>query len=151
MANKMTYELSDKLFAQLQNESLVLLHTIDSKHGHPTSSAISWIYAPDRTTLRFALDKRSQICENISRNASVTFSLFGDEKVHAVYGKARMASEAMEGVPFKMVCMEVTIDSIKDAMFYGSRMMVQPEFEKTYDQRAAEKLDNQVFSAMKKV
>jgi hypothetical protein len=35
-------------------------------------------------------------------------------------------------------------------MFYGARLSATPEYEKTYDKRAADKLDGQVFAAMKK-
>jgi hypothetical protein len=35
-------------------------------------------------------------------------------------------------------------------MFYGARLSVVPDYEKTYDKRAADKLDGQVFAAMRK-
>ncbi|MBD0379151.1 hypothetical protein [Paenibacillus sedimenti] len=38
----------------------------------------------------------------------------------------------------------------QDVMFYGARFVTEPEFEKTYDIRAAEKPAGQVFDAMKK-
>ena len=59
--------LNDDLFNQLQLEPFVLLHTIDADGGSPTSSAISWIYAIDRTTLRFAIDGRSRLRANMVR------------------------------------------------------------------------------------
>ncbi|BBH21247.1 hypothetical protein Back11_25920 [Paenibacillus baekrokdamisoli] len=105
--------LNDDLFNQLQTDPFVLLHTIAADGGSPTSSAISWIYAVDHSTLRFAI-------------------------------------EALEDVPFKLVCFDIEIGEIRDAMFYGARLSTQPEYEKTYDKRAADKLDGQVFAAMKK-
>jgi len=56
----------------------------------------------------------------------------------------------LDGVPFKLSCFDIHVEQVRDAMFYGSRLSVAPEYEKTYDKRAAEKLDNQVFAAMKK-
>jgi hypothetical protein len=34
-------------------------------------------------------------------------------------------------------------------MFYGSKISVEPEYEKTYNKIAAEKLDHQVMTALK--
>ncbi|MNR64744.1 hypothetical protein D3C85_1874900 [compost metagenome] len=67
-----------------------------------------------------------------------------------MYGKAKLVTDALEDVPFKLVCFDIEIEVIRDAMFYGARLSSQPQYEKTYDQRAAEKLDGQVFAAMKK-
>ncbi|OXM86078.1 hypothetical protein [Paenibacillus rigui] len=61
---------------------------------------------------------------------------------HAIYGRALLAAEASEGAPLKLSCMDIEISMVRDAMFYGSRISVAPEYE--YDKRAAEKLDAQV-------
>jgi hypothetical protein len=37
--------LSEPLFTALQNDSLVLLSTIDAETGAPSTTAVSWIYA----------------------------------------------------------------------------------------------------------
>ncbi|GGG10417.1 pyridoxamine 5'-phosphate oxidase family protein [Paenibacillus abyssi] len=142
--------LSEALFNQLQKETFVLLHTTDAEHGSPTSSAISWIYAATPTTLRFAVDGRSRLVANMSANPDVCVTVFSSGTVQAVYGPAKVISDSLEGVPFKLVCLEIEITNIRDAMFYGARLSVTPEYEKTYDKRAAEKLDGQVFEAMKK-
>ena len=150
MAEETISQLSEALYQQLQSETLVLLHTIDAESGGPTSSAISWVYAADPKTVRFALDRRSRLVANIKENVDVTLTVFGGGTVHAIQGKASVVTDALEGVPFRMVCVDVSVMSVRDAMFYGSRITVHPEYEKTYDKRAAEKLDNQVFSALKK-
>jgi hypothetical protein len=142
--------LSPKLISQLQQESLVLLSTIDSEFGGPVTNAISWVYAPDEKTVRFAVDGRSRIVANVRANGLANVSLFADGSVHAVYGKARVVKDALEEVPFALVCIDIEVEAVRDAMFYGARISVEPEYEKTYDKRAAEKLDNQVFAAMKK-
>lgn len=149
MSEKVT-QLSEVLFEQLQKEKFVMLHTIDTDSDGPTSSAISWIYAVDDTTLRFAVDQRSRLVANIRKNALVALTVFATGTLHEITGKADVVTEALEEVPFKLTCFDVTIHSVRDAMFYGARISVEPEYEKTYDKRAAEKLDNQVFSAMKK-
>jgi hypothetical protein len=51
---------------------------------------------------------------------------------------------------FKAACIEVEVEALRDAMYYGSRISAMPEVEKTYDKRAADKLDAQVFAALQK-
>lgn len=142
--------LSEDLFSQLQKEPFVLLHTIDADSGSPTSSAISWIYAPNDSTLRFAIDGRSRLGANMSAHAGVSVTVFASGSVQTIYGQAKLVADALEDVPFKLVCYDIAIDVIRDAMFYGARLSALPQYEKTYDLRAAEKLDGQVFAAMKK-
>ena|SRR5690554_6186727 len=149
--SEMQKKLTEDLFAQLKKKaSFVMLHTIDADSAGPTSSAISWIYAVDPTTLRFAIDQRSRLVGNIRGNSMVAISVFSSGTVYEVTGKTVVVAEALEEVPFKLTCIDVAIESVRDAMFYGARITSEPEHEKTYDQRAADKLDDQVFTAMKK-
>jgi hypothetical protein len=142
--------LTEALYSQLQKETLVLLHTVDADHGNPTSNSISWIYAVDPRRLRFALDGRSRLIENLKARSDCSVTLFGSGSIYAVYGQASVIADSLEGVPFPLACVELLIAEIRDAMFYGARLSVEPEYEKTYDKRAADRLDTQVFSAMKK-
>lgn len=142
--------LSEALFTQLQNETFVLLHTIDAETGSPTSNAISWVYAVDHDRLRFAIDGRSRLVANLTANPDATVTVFAEGTVHAIYGSATIVVDALENVPFKLVCFDIAIRAVRDAMFYGARLSIVPEYEKTYDKRAADKLDGQVFDAMKK-
>ncbi|CAH0119585.1 MULTISPECIES: pyridoxamine 5'-phosphate oxidase family protein [unclassified Paenibacillus] len=142
--------LSAALFDQLQKETFALLNTIDAETGAPTCSAISWIYAVNQTTLRFAIDQRSRLIANMKNNPNVTVSVFGLGTLYAIYGKASVADGTLEGVPIKLACIDVGIDAVREAMFYGARITAMPEYEKTYDKRAAAKLDGQVFAALQK-
>jgi hypothetical protein len=142
--------LSEQLLSTLQKETLVLLSTVDAETGSPSTSALSWIYATQTDRLRFAIDQRSRIIANIKNNSLVNVTVFSEGTVNAIYGTAQIVVEALEGVPFKLTCVDITVSAVRDAMFYGSRISVTPEYEKTYDKRAAEKLDGQVFDAMKK-
>ncbi len=142
--------LPEQLFSDLQKEKFLLLNTIDFESGSPSVNAISWVYAKDPETIRFALDSRSRVVSNIRQQPSITLSYVGAGSVHAIYGSASVLTDALEGVPFKLTCIDVKIEAVRDAMFYGARISVEPEYEKTYDKRAAEKLDGQVFNAMKK-
>lgn len=149
MAETLT-ALPEQLFAILQKESFALLSTIDHESGAPTMNAISWLYAKDDTTIRFAVDQRSRIVTNVSKNPLVNLTFIGAGSVHAIYGSARQVTDALPEVPFKLACYDIDVSTVRDAMFYGAKISVAPEYEKTYDQRAAEKLDNQVFDAMQK-
>lgn len=40
--------------------------------------------------------------------------------------------------------------TVRDAIFYGARLSTTPECEKKYDKCAADKLDAQMFAALKK-
>jgi hypothetical protein len=142
--------LSEPLFSVLQREKFLLLSTIDHESGAPSVHAISWVYAKDPGTIRFAIDQRSRILTNLTNNPAATLSFIGAGSVYAIYGSARVVSQTLEGVPLKLTCIDVDIHSVRDAMFYGSRIVTEPEYEKTYDKRAADKLDGQVFEAMKK-
>lgn len=142
--------LPETIFTHMQHENFVLLHTVDAESGGPTSSAISWIYAVNREKLRFVLDARSRLIANMQACPDVCVTLFGGGSVHAVYGRATLVAEKLEGVPFPLTCVDMAITAVRDAMFYGARLSIQPEYEKTYDQRAADRLDAQVFEAMKK-
>lgn len=146
MAEPMT-ALPEQLVEQLQKEPLVLLHTIDAESQAPTSSAISWVKALDAETLRLALDKRSRLIANMKANPKVTLTIFGAGSVFAVNGSAAVAAEEMEGVPLKLSCFDIKVEFVRDAMFYGARLATEPAYEKIYNKAAAEKLDNQVFTA----
>lgn len=142
--------LTEALFNQLQKENFVLLHTVDSESGSPTSNAISWIYAINVNRLRISLDSRSRLIANLKAHPAVCVTLFGEGSVHVMYGQAHFVTDRLEGVPFPLACVEIEVETVRDAMFYGARLSVLPETEKTYDIRAAERLDNQVFDAMRK-
>jgi predicted pyridoxine 5'-phosphate oxidase superfamily flavin-nucleotide-binding protein len=149
MAENVT-ALPEQLLSALQKEKLLLLSTIDFETGAPTMSAVSWVYAMSPETIRFAVDARSRLVTNMKNNPLITLTYIGSGSVYAVYGSARIVTDSLEGVPFPLCCVDLQVKSVKDAMFYGARISVEPEYEKTYDKRAAEKLDGQVFAAMKK-
>ncbi|WP_019636258.1 pyridoxamine 5'-phosphate oxidase family protein [Paenibacillus fonticola] len=143
-------QLSEPLYTVFQSETFVLLSTVDAESGGPTSSAISWIYALDYSTLRLALDHRSRLVGNIKTHPKVTITVFGEGTIYAINGKASVAQDPLEGVPFKMCCFDVHIEAVRNALFYGAQLASAPVYNKVYDRRAADMLDAQVFESMKK-
>ncbi|GJM81316.1 hypothetical protein HMSSN139_38120 [Paenibacillus sp. HMSSN-139] len=143
-------QLSDSLYSIFQSETFVLLNTVDQESGGPTSSAISWVYAVDHSKLRLALDHRSRLVGNLKANPRVTVTVFGQETIYAINGRATVVQDPLDGVPFNMCCFDIQIDAVRNALFYGAQLVSPPEYAKVYDQRAADMLDRQVFEAMKK-
>ncbi|UFJ41885.1 pyridoxamine 5'-phosphate oxidase family protein [Brevibacillus humidisoli] len=149
MAETVAQSLSDELYNLLQQERFILLGTVDHESGAPSTNAISWVYAPSAARICFAVDSRSRIVANIRKEPRVVLTLIGAGSSYAISGKAIIAEERMETVPLKLCKIEVAIESVRDVMFYGSRISVDPQYEKTYDKQAAAKLDHQVMTALR--
>ncbi|MEJ8544627.1 pyridoxamine 5'-phosphate oxidase family protein [Brevibacillus borstelensis] len=150
MAETVSQTLSEELFGLLQQERFITLGTIDHESGAPSLSSLSWTLAASPQVIRFAVDNRSRILANIAKQPQVVLHLIGAGSSFAINGKAQVKCERMEEVPLKLAMVEVTIEAVRDVMFYGSRISVEPQYEKTYDKNAAAKLDNQVMTALRK-
>ncbi|MFI8706359.1 pyridoxamine 5'-phosphate oxidase family protein [Bacillus sp. NPDC077411] len=149
MANIVELTLTDALVKALREERIVTIATTDFEKGVPNVSAISWVYAMGEKVIRFAVDQRSRIVENLRHHAGLVLTVMANESIYSISGKAIIKTERMEGVPLKLTLIEVSVQEVRDVMFYGAKLAIEPKYEKTYDFRAAEKLDNQVLSAMR--
>lgn len=87
---ELTTTLPEQLFSVLQQGSFLLLNTLDCDTGSPAVNAISWVYAVNRGTIRFAVDQRSRIVDNVRRSPQVSLSYMGMGSVHAISGTARI-------------------------------------------------------------
>ncbi|MGD6856203.1 pyridoxamine 5'-phosphate oxidase family protein [Bacillus infantis] len=150
MANQVEPRLIKPLFDELQQERFVTLATVDHETGGPNVNAISWVLAKDEETICFAIDSRSRIIENIKHNRHVVINIIANESTYSIQGEAAVKLEKMESVPLKLSLAELKISEVRDVMFYGSKMTADPQYDKTYDKKAAERLDQQVMEAMKK-
>ncbi|WP_100399473.1 pyridoxamine 5'-phosphate oxidase family protein [Bacillus sp. FJAT-44742] len=150
MANKVEQQLTEDLLPLLQKERYVTIATVDYETNIPNVNAISWVFAPDSKRVCFAIDNRSRIVENIKKNHGMTMTVIGSGSTYSISGKASIKAEKLDGVPLKLALIELSIDEIRDVMFYGARISTEPSYEKTYDAEAAAKLDKQVMDAMKK-
>lgn len=150
MANQVEERLIKPLYDELQKERFVTLATIDNENGGPNVSAISWVLAKDEGTIYFAVDNRSRILENIRKNNKVVINLIANESTYSIQGEANIKEERLADVPLKLALVEVAIKEVRDVMFYGSKIVTEVQYDKTYDKNAAEKLDRQVMDAMKK-
>ncbi|GEL08611.1 pyridoxamine 5'-phosphate oxidase family protein [Salisediminibacterium halotolerans] len=150
MANRVENELTEELLPLLQEERYVTVATVDHETGGPNVNAISWVYAMDSKRIRFAVDNRSRIVENLRKQPRITLTMIGGGSTYSITGTSEVIQESMDDVPLKLALIEVAIEEVRDVMFYGSRITAEPKFEKTYDKEAADKLDKQVADAMKK-
>jgi hypothetical protein len=151
MANQVEQQLIQPLFDILQKERFVTLSSVDHETDGPNVSAISWVFAPDRNRIYISIDNRSRIIDNVNKNPLVVLNIIANESNYSISGKATVKVEKMDGVPLKLALLEIVIDEVRDVMFYGSKISVEPVYEKTYDAAAAEKLDKQVMYAMKQI
>ncbi|WP_100373342.1 pyridoxamine 5'-phosphate oxidase family protein [Bacillus sp. FJAT-45037] len=151
MANQVEHEITSELLPLLQKERYVNLATVDHETTTPTVNAISWVYAPTSKKVRFAIDKRSRIITNILAQPGVVLTVIGNGSTYSISGKANVAVEKMESVPLKLSLIEIDVTEVRDVMFYGAKIVQNPEYDKTYDHDAATKLDKQVMDALKQV
>lgn len=150
MANEVEQKLIEPLFKELQKERFVTIATVDFETGGPNVSAISWVLAKDDQTIYFAVDLRSRIIQNLNRNHQAVINLIANESTYSIQGEASIKQERLNNVPLKLAMVELKINEVRDVMFYGSKIITEPQYDKTYDKTAAAKLDNQVMEAMKK-
>ncbi|MFB7140558.1 pyridoxamine 5'-phosphate oxidase family protein [Gottfriedia sp. NPDC056225] len=149
MANSIEKRLSPGLFEDCNKEKIVFLSTFNTEKNVPIMNAISWFTALDEKTIRFAVDQRSAILSNIEAVSGVSFSLFSNETVYNISGNATILTKQMPGIPLKLACIEVEINEVKNILFYGSKITAEPEYAKTYDERAAKKLDVAVLNGLR--
>lgn len=150
MANQVEPKLIKPIFDELQKERFVTLSTVDFESGGPNVSAISWVLAKNEETIYFAVDNRSRIIQNIQKNNLAVINIIANESTYSISGVASVKVEKLEEVPLKLALVEIKISEVRDVMFYGSKITVEPEYDKTYDKDAAARLDKQVMEAMRK-
>ncbi|PFW92547.1 hypothetical protein COL32_21080 [Bacillus pseudomycoides] len=151
MANVVEPTLTDSLVQSLREGRIITIATIDFEKAVPNVSAISWVYAINETSIRFAIDQRSRIAENLRHHAGIVLTVMANESVFSISGEAKILKERLDGSPLKLTAVEVCVQEVRDVMFYGAKLASEPTYEKTYDPRAAETLDNQVLTAMKEL
>ena len=151
MPNIMEPELIEPLLQALQEDRLVSLCTVDYETGGPNVSAISWIYAENSTTIYVAVDSTSRIIKNVKQNEKVVVTVHANESVYSIHADAKVKDSQIGNVPLKLSLIELSITAVRDVMFYGAKLKVEPKYEKTYDKNAAQKLDEQIYDALKSV
>lgn len=150
MVNQVEPCLTQQLFDYLQKERFVLLSTVDFETGGPNVSALSWVLAKNKQTIVFAVDNRSRIIQNINHNNKVVINVIVEESSYSISGEATIKDGKINGIQLPLALIKLNIKEVRDVMFYGSKITIQPEYDKTYDLEAASRLDHQVMDAMQK-
>jgi hypothetical protein len=140
--------LSTELVSSLQGEKMVSLITIDAETKLPQLNVVSWVYAkPDGTQIKIALGHKASSIDNIRSNPNVIIGVIGDGSCYEVRGSA-IVSDVME-LTMKLCVVTIEIDAVENVMFYGGKVTVEPEYEKTYNPVLAKKLDTEVYQLLK--
>ena len=141
-------KLNSELIKLLQGEKIISLITSDVKTGQPDLAMISWVVAnSEGDRINFAIGRNASSARNIQNDSSVILGVIGVGSCFAIKGNGKV-SEIIEGT-IKIRSVSVEIKSVEDVMFYGGKVTKVPEYEKTYNKELAEKLDNEVYGALR--
>ncbi|MBM4763545.1 hypothetical protein [Bacillus sp. B15-48] len=143
--------LSNEMMELLQGNSLVMLNAYDAEEGRVLSNALSWVFATDESTIRFAVDHKSRLVKLAALNTEFVFTIIGLNKVYSIYGKSSIKKQLTEEMTLKMSIIEVDIDEIRDITFYGAEITQNPTFRKTYNEKLVKKLDDEVRNEIESV
>jgi len=140
--------LSPALASSLQGEKMVSLITVDAETKLPQLSVVSWVNAnPDGTQIKLALGNKASSITNIQSNPTVIVGMIGEGSCYSVRGKAAV-SEVIEKT-MKFCVVTIDVEEVENVMFYGGKVTVEPEYEKTYNPELAKKLDTEVYELLK--
>ena len=56
----------------------------------------------------------------------------------------------MNGIQLPLALIKLNIKEVRDVMFYGSKITIQPEYDKTYDLEAAIKIGSSSYGCHEK-
>ncbi len=141
-------KLNNELIKLLQGEKIISLITNDVKTGQSDLAMISWVVAnSEGDRINFAIGHNASSARNIQNDSSVILGVIGVGSCFAIKGNGKV-SEIIEGT-IKIRIVSVEIETVEDVMFYGGKITKVPEYEKTYNKELAEKLDNEVYGALR--
>lgn len=146
--SKVITELSAEMIEQLQGQNIVLLNVVNKETGDIYSTALSWVYAIDPGTIRFAIDAKSDFVRIVQEDPRVLLNFVCGETVYSVKGAAAVKVTRTEELTLKMALLEVQVQEIRDIIFYGGKIVAQPAFVKTYNADLIKKLDDEMKSAL---
>lgn len=146
---KTSEALAEDMISLLQGKSLVTMQLYDSNEKKVISSALSWLYAMDAHTIRFAIDSKSYLLSLIEQDPSITLNVIGLESVYSISGEAQIIVKQMEGLTLKLAFVEIQVQEVRDINFYGCKITNPPQFIKTYKQELIDQLDKEVALAVK--
>jgi hypothetical protein len=140
--------LSTELASSLQGEKMVSLITVDAETKLPQLSVVSWVYAkPDGTQIKIALGHKASSIDNIRSNPNIILGVIGAGSCFEIRGTGSVSNIIERTMKFCVVTIE--IEAVENVMFYGGKVSVEPEYEKTYSPELAKKLDSEVYELLR--
>ena len=140
--------LTQEMEELLQGQTLVFCHTYSKSLGKIISTALSWVFAIDSKTVRFAVDCKSKIVEAVNDQSEITLSFVGNGSIYSLSGPSKVRVEKTEEMTLKMAIIEIEVEDLRDITFYGAQITQNPQFIKTYKESLIKKLDNEVKEAI---
>ena len=105
----------------LRGGTIVVLASV-SPAGVPSTALCSWIVAKGPHLLALALDKRSSAFTSIAaRSDQIALEIMADDILLSVRGRARIARETLDAVPFPCALVELDVAEIRNHMLGGMR------------------------------
>lgn len=137
-------------FTEIFNQEgrMAFLSTVNPENGAIQQNVVSWIRGYKPNVVRIAVSTKSQLVKNIESNPNVNFSFFYNKSVVSVQAKARIVTKQIPEAPFALTAIEIEADELHDIMFYGAEIEQEPAYFKTYNNKAAQKLDEQVYAGL---
>ncbi len=127
---------------------IAFLSTIHAETGAVQQNVVSWIHGYKPNVVRIAASTKSQLVSNIEANPHVNFSFFYEKTVVSVQSQAKILTKQLPGAPFALTVIEIEANELHDIMFYGAEIAQAPAYLKTYNNKAAQKLDEQVYAGL---
>lgn len=142
--------LSSDMVSHLQSPQPVLVTTLGASTEWPVNNLITWVLAKDPQTIRLVADAGGRVLENIRNDGRILLTVMADGACHSIEGEAAVVNEELEGLSLRLGMAEVKVRAIRDVMFHGGRLTAAPRYDVTYDLQTRERLDSQVFEAMRR-
>lgn len=141
--------LPEELFAFMQQPRLTQVTTLDLETGGPFANVISWVLAHTPETIRLVGDGRTRFVQNMKADSRVALTILGAGTAWTVYGRARVLAEPVPGIALPFTLLEVTGLQVHEVIFWGAKLSQEPRWAVTGSQEVADKLDAEVFAAMR--
>lgn len=151
MKKTIASELSPAMVEYLQGKAIVFLQVVEPDTQSIYSTALSWVYATSTSTIHFAIDSKSKLIEIFEQQPQVTLNFIGCESAYAISGKVTLKERKANEVSIHLAILEMAVEEVRDVIFYGGKVVSNPEFIKTYKEKLIEKLDREVHQAITRV
>lgn len=148
MAAKVETQLTAEMVNYLQGNTVVFLSAVEPESRNIYTTALSWVYAVDEKTIRFAIDSKSDFIAIIDQDPRVVLNFFGLESSFSISGEAKVKVRKTEELTLKLALVEIEVKELRNIMFYGGKIVQDPAFVKTYNADLAKKLDTEVHEAL---